>query len=429
MFHTSDEVFQWLNDSKPEGIKPGLERMEWFMEKLDHPEHILRTIHVGGTNGKGSTIAFLRSILQKAGYETGTYTSPAIETVKDQIRVNGVQISDEDFVKAANAIKPLVDELKTTDLGRPTEYEIVTAIAYYYFAKIHRVDLLLVEVGMGGRMDATNVIYPFISIITNVGYDHANFLGDTLLDIAKEKAGIIKNGQPVITAIRDQEILGHLETIIKEKRASLYKIDDQFSYEDFGPTHNGEFATIRTLHKTYNDVKISLLGKHQLENAAMAVMAADYLRQLYAFIIEEEHVREGLREAVWPGRFEIVQNEPAVILDGAHNTEAMENLVATVKRHYPDKKGTILFTALKDKPVAEMIKLLEQLDYPIYFTEIEGERAAKAEDLYELSQIEQKEIVKDWQPFLQKRMKQAGRDELLLVCGSFYFVSEVKRII
>ncbi len=216
MFQTSEDVIKWVHDRKKFGIKPGLERMEWMMEKLDHPERRLRAVHIGGTNGKGSTIAFLRSILQEGGSEVGTFTSPYVESFHERISVDGVPISDEDLIKVAEVIKPLAEQLETTDLGAPTEFEIITAMAFYYFARIHPVDILLVEVGLGGRLDSTNIIHPFVSVITSIGYDHMNILGDNLMDIAMEKAEIFKAVNQLLPVFVTKRFLKNMKRLSKK---------------------------------------------------------------------------------------------------------------------------------------------------------------------------------------------------------------------
>lgn len=424
MFQTCEEVMSWINGQLNQGIKPGLERMEWMMEKLNHPERTVRAVHIGGTNGKGSTVTFLRSILQAADYEIGTFTSPYIESFQERISINGKPIPDADLVKAANTIKPIADELGQTALGYPTEFELLSAIAIYYFGTLHKVDLTLIEVGLGGRNDATNIIHPFVSVITNIGYDHMNILGNTLTDIAKEKAGIIKSGSPVITGVQNPELLTIFEEIAKEKRTTVYKLGQQFSYEDLGSSTAGEQFSVKTLFQTYRDLSISMFGKHQIENATLAIMTAEYLRQFYAFYIEPEHIQEGVKNAFWPGRFEVRGN---IILDGAHNREGIETLIDTLKRHNSDKKIHVLFTALKDKPLAKMINLLDEQDYDLYFTEFEHSRATKAENLYDLSNASHKEIILDWAQFIKDKVKQLQDNELLVICGSLYFIKEVKK--
>lgn len=426
MFHTSQEVIQWIQSQINQGMKLGLERMEWFMEKLDHPERTVRAVHVGGTNGKGSTVTFLRSILQTAGYEVGTYTSPYIETFEERISINGEPIPEADLVQVANLIKPLADELAETELGAPTEFELLTAIAIYYFGKLHKVDITIVEVGLGGKNDATNVIIPFISIITNIGYDHMNVLGDTIVEIATEKAGIIKNGAPVITAVSDLEALTIIEEAARRKRSTVYKLDREFSYTDLGPSDDSEFFSVKTTYHTYPVLTTTMLGKHQIENATLAIMAAEYLKQFYALYIEEEHIQAGVKNAFWPGRFEV---NGQIILDGSHNEEGIKSLVDTLERHYSNKKLTILFTALEDKPLEKMINTLDALHAKLYFTELSQPRAAKAEQLFELSNAKQKEIVINWQSFMTEKQKEMREDELLVICGSLYFIKEVISIL
>src|SRR4051794_31120365 len=205
MFHTYEEALQWIHSRLRVGIKPGLKRMEWMMEKLDHPEQKMTSVHIGGTNGKGSTVTYLRSILEKAGYETGTFTSPYIEQFNERISINGVPITDEEIVELANVIYPLSVELEDTELGGPSEFEIITAMAIYYFGVVHPVDIAIFEVGLGGRFDSTNIIHPLLSIITNIGLDHIQFLGTSHKEIAFEKAGIIKKGASLISAVNQED--------------------------------------------------------------------------------------------------------------------------------------------------------------------------------------------------------------------------------
>lgn len=426
MFKTRDEVIQWINNRLKLGIKPGLKRMEFMMEKLDHPERNIRAVHIGGTNGKGSTVAFLRSILMEAGYEVGTFTSPYFETFNERISINDVPISDEDLVETANQIKPVVDELEKTSLGSPTEFEIITAMGLYYFGKIHPVDCTIVEVGLGGRLDSTNVIHPLLTIITNIGHDHMHILGSSLTEIAGEKAGIIKNGVPLITAEVKQEPLNVLEQTAKERKASLYKLGRDFSFIDLGSDRKKELFSLDTVYGSYFNLRTSLLGEHQETNASLAVMAAKLLETFYSFIIEPEHIETGLEKAYWPGRFEILQEEPTVIIDGAHNREGIESLVETVQRHYSNPKGKILFAALKDKETDEMVRQLNTLGMDIVFTEFDFHRAKKASELNGRNAEGKVEIETDWRQFIEKTLPNLKEDEIFLITGSIYFISQVK---
>src|SRR5690606_1221285 len=324
---TYQEALQWIHSRTNLGMKPGVKRMECLMEKLRHPERYVKVIHVGGTNGKGSTIAYLRQILQEAEYKVGTFTSPYFEKFNERISINGTPISDDDLVKLTNVIKPLCEELDESELGGPTEFEVITAMAIYYFARINPVDVALFEVGLGGRLDSTNVLYPILTIITNIGKDHTNFLGNTYEEIAFEKAGIIKSGVTLITGATQPEALKVLEDKAKEKRASVYLKDREFRITEHERLPDGERFSVETIFQTLNGLRISMKGRHQTENAALAVMAAIYLNKLIAFYIEEEHIRNGLAKAACPGRFEIVSEYPFVLIDGAHNEEGAAALV------------------------------------------------------------------------------------------------------
>src|SRR3954469_23771105 len=207
MFTTYSEALEWIHARLRLGIKPGLKRMEWMMAKLANPERELKAVHIGGTNGKGSTVTFLQSILEAAGYSVGTFTSPYIEQFNERISVNGKPISDKEILDLTNVIRPLADELEETELGGPTEFEVITAMSFYYFANVNQVDIVLYEVGLGGRFDSTNIIQPIASVITNIGLDHTNILGHTYEEIAFEKAGIIKEGTPTFTAVKNKNAI------------------------------------------------------------------------------------------------------------------------------------------------------------------------------------------------------------------------------
>lgn len=426
MFHTYEEALQWIHSRLRLGIKPGLKRMEWMMEKLDHPERKLKIVHVGGTNGKGSTVTYLRSILQEADIKVGTFTSPYFEEFNERISINGVSISDHDLVQIANVIKPLSDELEKTDLGGPTEFEVITAMSFYYFAGINPVDIALYEVGLGGRFDSTNIVQPLLSIITSIGLDHTNILGETYAEIAFEKAGIIKEDIPVVTAVKQQEAFHVIEKTAQEKNAELYRLGDQFTILNHHSIHNGECFTVQTEWETIKELEISMMGKHQTENASLAVMACYLLNRYHSFSIEEAALRAGLKKAYWPGRFEVVSSSPLVVMDGAHNDEGIQSLVNELKRRYTDKKIKIIFAALHDKKLDNMIMRLDQVADSITFADFDYPRAAKAEELYSISKSQKKYMCPDWKKAVGDQMKAINQDEILVLTGSLYFLSEIK---
>ncbi|MDR7001468.1 folylpolyglutamate synthase/dihydrofolate synthase family protein [Neobacillus niacini] len=429
MFVTYQEALDWIHARLRLGIKPGLKRMEWMMDKLRSPENKLKAIHIGGTNGKGSTVTFLRSMLQEQGYKVGTFTSPYIEQFNERISINGKAISDDELLQLANVIRPLADELEETELGGPTEFEVITAMSFYYFAEMNPVDIVLYEVGLGGRFDSTNIIKPIASIITNIGLDHTNILGDTYEKIAFEKAGIIKKQTPIFTAVQHPGALKVINEQANQKDAHIYRFGQEFTISGHEPVSNGEIFSLKNSFGSLEQLEISLIGKHQTENAAVAITAIQFLNQTGTLSISEQSIREGLKNAYWPGRFEIVSEKPLVIIDGAHNDEGIATLVSELKNRYSDRNIHIVFAALKDKKFDKMIEQLDQVANQISFVSFDYPRAATAHDLYEKSQSENKEIVENWRAYLKDVIQQLEPNGMLVVTGSLYFISEAKPIL
>lgn len=426
MFATYEEALEWIHARLRLGIKPGLKRMEWMMAKLTNPHRELKTVHIGGTNGKGSTVTFLRSILQAGGHTVGTFTSPYIEQFNERISINGKPITDEEILQIANVIKPLSDELEETELGGPTEFEVITAMAFYYFARIHAVDIVIFEVGLGGRFDSTNIILPMLSIITNIGLDHVNILGHTYEEIAFEKAGIIKPGTPVFTGVKRPDALGVIEKQAEKMEASLFKINEEFSIENHKSLPKGELFTLKSHEHTLKNLEISLIGEHQTENASLAIMASLYLNDRGLFPLSEEEIRKGLTKAYWPGRFEILSENPLVVIDGAHNDEGITALVHELEQRYDDRKIQIVFAALKDKSLEKMIGKLDGIADKITFVSFDYPRAAVADTLFEISQSDNKFASDDWQQAVREEFRNLDDDSILVVTGSLYFISVVK---
>ncbi|OMP67750.1 bifunctional folylpolyglutamate synthase/dihydrofolate synthase [Domibacillus epiphyticus] len=423
---TYKEAISWIHGRLRTGIKPGLTRMEWMMEQLNHPEQRLKAVHIGGTNGKGSTTTMLRSILNEAGYEVGTFTSPYIEQFNERISVNGRSISDEEITELAKKIRLLADEMEDMEFGGPSEFEIITAMAFYYFAFVHPVDIVLFEVGLGGRLDSTNIVHPILSIITTIGMDHIAFLGDTLADIAFEKAGIIKSGVPVITSVHQPEALDVIDRTAKERKAPVYLAGRDFSAEWIGSSEKGEKFHFQSAFSKRDHLETGLAGIHQVQNAALAVMAADFIRAFYSFLIEYEHVEIGLKKARWPGRFETISESPLIIADGAHNEEGIKALVQTLEQRFSNKHITILFAAMKDKPLDAMINQLKAAADQLYFVPFSFPRAAQKED-YSIFVTDTEAITDSYESIIRSFKANATQDHILLITGSLYFISEVKR--
>ncbi|MCW4643200.1 folylpolyglutamate synthase/dihydrofolate synthase family protein [Bacillus safensis] len=427
LFTTYHEAIEWIHSRLAFGVKPGLERMKWLMNRLGNPEQSIKAIHVAGTNGKGSTIAFTRSVLQAAGYSVGTFTSPFILTFNERISVNGAPIEDEEWLSLVNEIKPLVDELDQTELGAATEFEIITACAFAYFDHVHQVDFVLLETGLGGRLDSTNIAVPILTAITSIGHDHMAILGDTLEQIAAEKAGIIKEGIPMITAVHQPEALAVIQNTAKEKNAECISLHDTCSFDERQPTETGERFTLRTSKRQYPQLETGLIGTHQTQNASLAVLLIEWLEQEGYISVTEEQIYKGIRQAVWAGRFEKVKDHPPVYLDGAHNEEGIDRLIETVQAHFSSKQLHICFSALKDKPYKQMIQKLEAVSSSIHFVSFDFPRAESAEKLYVCGQLDAKSYDDDPRTVLEFIQKKSDDPSaVILVTGSLYFISDIR---
>ncbi|MGG3469243.1 folylpolyglutamate synthase/dihydrofolate synthase family protein [Neobacillus pocheonensis] len=426
MFTTYQEALDWIHARLRLGIKPGLKRMEWMMDRLDHPENKLKAVHIGGTNGKGSTVTFLRSILEAAGYTVGTFTSPYIEQFNERISVNGKPLSDQEILELTNIILPLANELEETELGGPTEFEVITAMSFYYFANMSNVDIVLFEVGLGGRFDSTNIIQPLASIITNIGLDHTNILGNSYEEIAFEKAGIIKVRTPIFTAVKHHGALRVIEEQAESKEAPIFRLNKEFSIANHMSLDKGEVFTFQTDTITMKQLEISMIGQHQTENAVLAVCAAQYLSQKGFHHFTEQAIRKGLMSAYWPGRFEILSENPFIIIDGAHNDEGITALVNELSSRFADRHIHIIFAALRDKKLDKMISKLDSIANQISFVSFDFPRAAGAKELLNLSHSKNKVAVDNWKSYLIEEMQSLQPNSMIVVTGSLYFISEAK---
>ncbi len=427
-----EEAIQWVRGFQKFGIKPGLERMKWMLEQLGNPQNRLKFVHIAGTNGKGSTVQYISSVLQEAGYEVGTFTSPAIESFTSRIQWNGKSIPDTDFVKLTNRLKPLVLELEHTEWGSLTEFELTTIMAILYFATISYPDLVIWETGLGGRLDSTNVVNPIVAAITNIGFDHMEILGDSLEQIAAEKAGIMKSGVATITTEDNMGALQVLASAAKEKKSRLYQWEKDFTIERITNEWQGmeEKFHFQGPFGSYRDLKIKMLGAHQIKNAALAVMVLELLRQYYAVHFEAEQLTEGLAKANWPGRFEIIKKDPFLILDGAHNIEGIEALIQTIQERFANHKVKVLFSAFKDKDASGMIDRLASYCDEAIITGMEHSRSAEPADLEMLFRDANPNLkttmISDWQEALKVWQQAAKPDELLLATGSLNFIADIR---
>ncbi|MCJ7839895.1 bifunctional folylpolyglutamate synthase/dihydrofolate synthase [Lederbergia sp. NSJ-179] len=426
MLHTYKEALAWIHSRLRLGVKPGLERMRWMLARLENPEQNLHAIHVGGTNGKGSTVTYLRSILNEAGYQVGTFTSPYIEQFNERISVNGKPVDNEDIVVLANVVKPLAEELEQTELGSPSEFEVITVMAFYYFAYIRPVDFAVFEVGLGGRYDSTNVIQPIASLITNVGMDHMQILGHSIEEIAYQKAGIIKPGTPIFTTAQNKQALAVLKMEAVGQKAPFYQLGKDFFIKDYQPVEKGEQFTYQSPSMVLKKLKLSLLGRHQTENAAAALAVLTYLQDSEQMSIQTAAIRSGIQKAFWPGRLECLSEHPTIFIDGAHNVEGLQAFKSAVETHFPGKKIKIVFSALKDKDLRDMFAIINSMNAELYLTEFDFPRATAAEELKKQSGNAAAQCNEDWKNLIRELVLTAKAEDIVAITGSLYFISEIK---
>lgn len=418
------EASAWLSSFDRYGWIFGLERITFLLEKLGNPHQHLQVIHVAGTNGKGSVCKYISSVLLKAGYTVGVYLSPHVERFSERIIIGDQEISKEDLHRLITEVRPVVEEMKTQN-NPPTFFEIVTALAFMHFQN-RMVDYAVVEVGLGGRFDATNVVSPLVSVITNISLEHTDILGPDLSSIASEKAGIIKDHIPVVTAAT-HEAADTIRRIAQEHTAPLVLVDQTMWKRTSFQKNHQEFV----VHGSFKDytVRTSLLGTHQGENIAVAIAAIEQL-QTHGMYITDNDIAEGIATASHPGRLEIVSEDPLILLDGAHNPAGMCMLAQTIQQDFSSHRLILVLGVLKDKDATAMISTIMSLADEIIVTKSGNPRAADPLLL--------KEIIKNLDPHksvyveastttaIERARRLAAPDDLICVSGSLFTVGEVR---
>jgi dihydrofolate synthase/folylpolyglutamate synthase len=413
------ESMKYLNSFGRFGIHLGLSRTTKLLELLGNPQNDFKSIHIAGTNGKGSVTAMVSSILQESGFRTGMYTSPHLDDFRERIVVNGIPISREALSSLVERVKPLIPEVERGD-SHPTFFEVTTAIAFKHFSE-KKVDYAVVEVGLGGRLDATNVITPEVSVITNIGLEHTDVLGKTIGPIAGEKAGVIKQGIPLVTAERKREALEVFERICRERNAELISLGRNAKCEEVSCNLTGCMFDLKTHARCYHHLRVGLLGRHQIENSALSVLVAEQLG------IDEKAIRSGLQKAKWPGRLEIVQRKPLVVMDCAHNPPAMRILRSSLKLFSYDKL-ILVIGIMKDKAIGDILKEIVSAADIIIINKPRLERAAEPEVIKKEAEKYGKliKIVKDVKRSVRYAKSIAGKKDLILITGSIYMLSEAR---
>jgi dihydrofolate synthase/folylpolyglutamate synthase len=402
------------------GIKLGLSTIRKILTGLGNPQNSCACIHVAGTNGKGSVASSLASVLTRAGYKTGLYTSPHLVDFNERIQVNNRPISNTNVLAAYRAIR----KVHSGD-REPTFFEFATVMAFFEFAR-QKVDWAIIETGMGGRLDATNIIRPRISIITNISLEHRDYLGDTLEQISGEKAGIIKNGTPVITGIRQKKALAVVEKTARKKSAPLYRLGKDFKVRR---NASGTFSYYG-IETTWHHLKTGLLGRHQVDNAALVLAACELLKNR-ELQLPLEDIQTGLIQNHWPGRLEMVSDKPRIILDGAHNFIAARNLARFLSTNFAGQNITMIIGILDDKPYKAMLKCLLPTANRLILTRARINRAMEPQKLEAIAKdiLPAVTIIPDVKQALASAIKTAKPKDVICVAGSLYVVGEAKEML
>ena len=417
---------QWIAHYRTDQPNFGLERMVELLELRGNPHLKLKVIHIGGTNGKGSTIAFLKNMLVKLGLRVGVFSSPYLIHYTDQISINGESIPEARLEALMADYESLLEGEKSAVLQGTTEFEIITALAYDYFAA-EKVDVAIMEVGMGGLLDSTNVCQPILTGITTIGLDHVALLGDTVEAIAEQKAGIIKQGIPLVTGRIAPEALAVIDRIAEGKDAPriAYGTDYQVGHQESVVT--GEVFDY-TSSVRQGRFQTGLLGLHQIENAGMALALLDiYCQEIGQELASNDLLAQALEETRWPGRLEVLSSEPMMILDGAHNPHAIKALLTTLQERFADYHKEILFTCIKTKALEDMLDLLETVpNSQLTLTYFEDSRATDEKVMREVAASRNLNY-QSWQEFLdQKMIEDEEKQTVRIVTGSLYFLSQVR---
>lgn len=411
------------------GMVLGLDRMEELLRRLGNPQDDLKVIHVAGTNGKGSVSKYLEEGLSACGYKMGLYTSPYIETFNERIRYDGADISDEDLEYYGQKVVSAAEAMVADGLDSPTEFEVVTAIAFLYFAG-RQADITILEVGLGGIGDSTNVVkHPLASVITSISYDHMAQLGSSLAEIAVNKAGIIKTGCPVIANVPQRDAAKIIARKAYAMGSRLYDISGiRAAVSDETPF--SQKVSMELYEKSYSDVEISMVGRHQAENLKTALATLEILRKSGAVKLDREALYEGLKRARQPGRFEVISEDPLVIIDGAHNEAGAQALQETMAQHFAGKKILLVAGILADKEIDSIVKFLTKITDHIIVTEPDNPRKLAAEKLagHVADFGVAAEAVSDVEAAVHRAKELADGYDVILFAGSLYLIGDVRRL-
>ena len=429
------QALNYIENTGKFGSRLGLENVSRLLDILGNPHRDLRIIHVAGTNGKGSTCSFINSMLIYQGYNVGLYTSPYLEEFNERIKINNVNISDEDLAQSVSRVSDAISQMIEEGCDHPTEFEIITACAFLYF-RDRDVDFAVIEVGLGGRLDATNVCIPLVSAITSISMDHTEYLGDTLARIAFEKGGIIKNKRPVVLYQQSDEVESVISSICSERYSELF-ITENDKIEYISEGMSSQSVNLEVMGHFYSGIEISLPGRHQARNLSVALSVLRLL-EISSDIsqVDTEALYRSIRETRWPGRMEVIKTEPLTIIDGAHNPDGAAILSESVDRYLVGKKINLVFGMLRDKDILSVAKLLAVRADRIIITEPESPRAASSAEVHGiiLEALRGEDVpditeIPDIEEAVRHAQSMAGDGEAVIYAGSLYMIGRVRSLL
>ncbi|MGL5634483.1 MAG: bifunctional folylpolyglutamate synthase/dihydrofolate synthase [Sarcina sp.] len=423
-----EEAMDYIANTSRFGMNFGLERVQTMLALLGNPEKKLKCIHIAGTNGKGSTTAMVTSILREEGYTVGMYTSPYLEEFEERIQINGVNIPKEKLVELVDKIIGIIDRVVEQGFDNPTQFEIITTIMFLYFAN-ENVDYVILEVGLGGRLDATNVIKPLLSAIASISFDHVKILGNTIAEIANEKCGIIKDALTV-SYPQVLEAMEVIEDNCNKKGVELIKASED-SIKSVTIDKDLNLQTIEYNISGRNiRVTTQLLGEHQIKNTLFAINIIDAFSKIEQKISDEAIIK-GIRKTKWIGRMEIMKKTPLVVIDGAHNIDGIKAIKNSVEKYFNYNKIILILGILSDKDVEGMVKTISELSDNIILTEPHSERAGGSEQMISYLEAENKhyERILEYDKAYERALEIASDDDLILICGSLYMIGDMRKVI
>lgn len=417
-----EAALEYLHGTLKFGSIFGLDRITKLLDLMGNPHKKLKFIHIAGTNGKGSTTAFISSILIEAGYRTGMFTSPYIQRFTERIKVNNNEISNDELAELISQIKNCIEKMVSNGFEHPTEFEIITAVCMEYFYKM-KSDIVVLEVGLGGIVDSTNVIdTPEVSVVTSISMDHMDRLGETLGEIAYQKAGIIKQDGAVVLYPQEQEAEEVIERVSKEKNAQIHKVD-------FSTIYDKGFSLSEQIfdYKDYRNIKIGLLGDHQMRNAAVAIDTCELLCNK-GFALTHRNILDGLEKTRWPGRLEIINKNPLVLIDGAHNLEGGQALNTALDKYFTQKKKIFVVGFLRDKDYIGIMDMLGNKADTIITVTPNNERAVPSAELAEILKSYSNHVVDGMsiENGLQTAVGLADSESVICAFGSLYMIGEIR---